>query len=160
MYRQLYYTLVTKYRLHFSVKKHKKEGGKHGSKPKEQHWAGICRMRNPARGKRTPIADSLIKTILLKRELLRRLGSVCVPVLTQDTHSPLSLSHYQLAFHPVSHPSVQMVRKAASVFLRYHSPFSLHTLLWRRKKKKKKKVMPVIDWSQRGEGYRLDVRWI
>lgn len=92
-------------------------------------------MRNPARGKRTPIADSLIKTILLKRELWEGwVQCVCVSVLTQDTHTPLSLSHYQLAFHPVSHPSVQMVRKAASVLPLYRSPFSLHILLWRKKK--------------------------
>lgn len=55
---------------------------------------------------------------------------VCV-CQCRHTHTPLSLSHYQLAFHPVSHPSVQMVRKAASMLSL--SPSSLYTLLWRKK---------------------------
>lgn len=57
---------------------------------------------------------------------------VCVGVDT-DTHTPLSLSHYQLAFHPVSHPSVQMVRKAASMLSLFLPP--CYTLSFGGKKK-------------------------
>lgn len=67
----------------------------------------FTKARNPALG----IADSLAhKDNPVKKRTLIRLG--CVDA---RTHTPLSLSHYQLAFHPVSHPSVQMVRKAASM---------------------------------------------
>lgn len=39
--------------------------------------------------------------------------SVCVLIQDTHTHTHTPLSHYQLAFHPLSHPSVQMVLKAA-----------------------------------------------
>lgn len=57
------------------------------------------------------------------------------------THTPLSLSHYQLEFHPVSHPSVQMVRKAASMLSLFLS-LPLHALYssFKKKKEEKKKL--------------------
>lgn len=39
---------------------------------------------------------------------------------TGHTHTPLS--HYQLAFHPLSHPSVQMVLKAALSLSSLYAP--------------------------------------
>lgn len=45
----------------------------------------------------------------------------------RHTHTPLSLSHYQLAFHPVSHPSVQMVRKAAPMLSLFLPPCYTHS---------------------------------
>lgn len=71
---------------------------------------------------------------------------MCVGVYS-DTHTSLSLSHYQLAFHPVSHPSVQMVRKAASILSSLSLSRLRHSLL-----EKKKKVMPAIDQCQIGVG--------
>lgn len=127
----LLYVYVTKYTLLSCVwwTDNRKEGGKCGRKPREQHWVGFCRARNPAPGKHTPTTDSLIKTILLKKkkENFEKVG-LCVCALIQThTHTPLSLSHYQLAFHPVSHPSVQMVRKAASMLSLFLSPCYTHS---------------------------------
>ena len=56
---------------------------------------------------------------------------MCVSVDTGHTLH-VSLSHYQLAFHPVSHPSVQMVREAASVLA---LSSSTHIFFLGRKKK-------------------------
>lgn len=61
---------------------------------------------------------------------------MCVCQCWHRTHTPLSLSHYQLAFHPVNHPSVQMVRKAASVLSLSLILPSLYTLSFGEKKKK------------------------
>lgn len=157
LYRQLYYTFITKYSLHFSVFYEKKTGKRVESMAVDQQnsteWESCSRQTH---------TNSWLshKDNLVKKRTLRRLGCVCVCVCQcwHRTHTPLSLSHYQLAFHPVSHPSVQMVRKAASVLSLSLILPSLYTLSFG--EKKKKKVMPAIDWSQIGEGYRLDVRWI
>lgn len=81
---------------------------------------------------------------------------MCVCVLIQNTHSPLS--HYQLAFHPLSHPSVQMVLKAAPSL----PPSLLSTLLEKIKNKREKKgyVRDRLEPNRGGLqiGYQVDLQ--
>lgn len=68
---------------------------------------------------------------------------MCVSEWIQThTHTPLSLSHYQLAFHPVSHPSVQMVRKAAPMLSLFLPPCYTHSFGGGKKSYASKRLKP------------------
>lgn len=88
--------------------------GECGSRPRDFTEWGILLRANTT--------NSLLKTILLKRELSKG-WAVVYACKYRHTHTPLSWSHYKLTFQPVIHPSVQMVRKAAPSL----SPSLLHT---------------------------------